>query len=67
MSEQNPGILRGPAHALFVGEGGSVGDPTPQMDEHAFMFPDMAGASQLVDGPVQLAGGPEEVREDEGV
>lgn len=47
MSEQNPGILRGPAHALFVGEGGSVGDPTPQMDEHAFMFPDMAGASSL--------------------
>jgi hypothetical protein len=47
MSEQNPGILRGPAHALFVGEGGSVGDPIPQIDEHAFVFPDMAGASSL--------------------
>ncbi len=41
MSDQNPSILRGPAHVLYAGE------PDVQMAEHDFMFSEATGSSGL--------------------
>ncbi len=41
LSDQNPSILRGPAHALYAGE------PEIQVAEHDFMFSEATGSSGL--------------------
>jgi hypothetical protein len=47
MSDQNPSILRGPAHVLYHGGDRNVGEPVIQMAEHDFMFGEATGSSGL--------------------
>jgi hypothetical protein len=57
MSNQNPSILRGPAHVLYHGEDRNVGEPVIQMAEHDFMFGEATGSSGLsMECPNMLVG-----------